>query len=70
MHQDQDQDQNALRLRFAKLQQEHQDFDVAIEAMKTSGCDILQIQRMKKKKLAIKDELTRLNSQILPDIIA
>lgn len=67
---EQDQDQNQLRLRFAKLQQEHNDYAAATEAMIQSGCDQIQIQRMKKKKLALKDELTRLGSRILPDIIA
>ena len=67
---EQDQDQNQLRLRFAKLQQEHNDYAAAIDAMAQSGCDQIQIQRMKKKKLALKDELTKLGSRILPDIIA
>lgn len=69
-NQDQDQDENILRLRFAKLQQEHNDYAAAIHAMEQSGCDQLQIQRMKKKKLAAKDELTKLGSRILPNIIA
>lgn len=69
-NQDQDQDENALRLRFAKLQQEHNDYATAIHAMEQSGCDQLQIQRMKKKKLVAKDELTKLSSRILPNIIA
>ena len=65
-----EQDQAELRLRFAKLKQEHADFDAAIEAMLQTGCNALQIQRMKKKKLAIKDLMSELEDQILPDIIA
>ena len=46
------------------------DFDAAINAMIAMGCDALQIQRMKKKKLALKDRLKNLEDRIIPDIIA
>ncbi len=59
-----------MRLQVARLRQDHADFDAAIDAMETTGCDRLQIQRMKKKKLAVKDRLQDLEDQILPDIIA
>ncbi|WP_062227413.1 YdcH family protein [Aureimonas frigidaquae] len=65
-----DQEQASLRLQVARLRQDHADFDAAIDAMETTGCDRLQIQRMKKKKLAVKDRLQDLEDQILPDIIA
>ena len=65
-----EQDQAELRLAFARLRQEHEDYDAAIGAMETTGCNSLQIQRMKKKKLAIKDKLRRVEDQIIPDIIA
>jgi len=65
-----DQDQAEIRLAVARLKQEHADFDAAINAMMTTGCDQLRIQRMKKKKLAIKDQLQELEDQIIPDIIA
>lgn len=65
-----EQEQADLRLEFARLKQEHADFDAAINAMIATGCDPLQIQRMKKKKLAVKDRLTRLEDRIIPDIIA
>ena len=42
----------------------------AINAMITVGCDALRVQRMKKKKLSIKDKITALEDQIIPDIIA
>jgi hypothetical protein len=48
----------------------HADFDAAINAMVATGCDPLQIQRMKKKKLALKDRLRALEDRIIPDIIA
>ena len=47
-----DQEQTEIRLEFAQLKQEHADFDAAINAMIAMACDPLQIQRMKKKKLA------------------
>ena len=65
-----DQDQSELRLMMARLKQEHEDYDVAINAMMQTGCDALRIQRMKKKKLVIKDKITRIEDQIIPDIIA
>lgn len=65
-----DQDDVERRLAVARMVQEHNDFDAAINAMITTKCDPLQIQRMKKKKLAIKDKLTKLESAIIPDIIA
>lgn len=65
-----EQDQADLRLLIARLKQEHADFDAAIAAMIKVGCDRLQIQRMKKKKLIIKDKLQNLETGIIPDIIA
>ena len=55
---------------LARLRHEHEDFDVAINAMIQTGCDQLRVQRMKKKKLAIKDKITEIEDQIIPDIIA
>ncbi|TNM62655.1 YdcH family protein [Aliirhizobium smilacinae] len=65
-----DQEQADNRLALAKLRQEHEDYDAAINAMIKVGCDALRVQRMKKKKLAIKDRMTQIEDQILPDIIA
>ena len=65
-----EQDQADVRLEFARLKQEHADFDAAINAMIATGCDPLQIQRMKKKKLTLKDRLKSLEDRIIPDIIA
>lgn len=65
-----EQEQVDVKLAVAKLKQEHTDYDAAIDAMIKTGCDQLQIQRMKKKKLAIKDQLQKLEDRIIPDIIA
>ncbi|AAL51478.1 hypothetical cytosolic protein [Brucella melitensis bv. 1 str. 16M] len=65
-----DQEQAEIRLAVARLKQEHADFDAAINAMIAVGCDQLRIQRMKKKKLAIKDKLQEMEDQVIPDIIA
>jgi hypothetical protein len=65
-----DQEQTEIRLEYAKLKQDHADFDAAINAMIAMGCDPLQIQRMKKKKLAFKDRIKILENKIIPDIIA
>ena len=65
-----EQEQADLRLMVARLRQEHTDYDVAINAMVAMGCEPLRIQRMKKKKLAIKDRISKLEDQIIPDIIA
>lgn len=65
-----DQEQAEVRLEFARLKQEHADFDAAINAMMTVGCDPLQIQRMKKKKLVLKDRLRVLEDRVVPDISA
>lgn len=65
-----EQEQVDIKLVVAKLKQEHADYDAAIEAMIKTGCDQLQIQRMKKKKLVLKDQLQKLEDKIIPDIIA
>lgn len=65
-----DQEQADIRLALARLRQEHEDYDAAIEAMIQTGCEALRIQRMKKKKLVIKDKMSQIEDQIVPDIIA
>jgi hypothetical protein len=65
-----DQDQAEIKLEYARLKQDHADFDAAINAMIATNCDPLQIQRMKKKKLVLKDRLMALEDKIIPDIIA
>lgn len=53
------------------LKVEHRDLDDAIDALRTRGSvDQLQIARLKKKKLVLKDQIRRLEDQLIPDIIA
>ena len=60
-----------LRTNLLKLKQEHRDLDSAIDALEVSGrADQLQLKRLKKKKLSLKDEIARIEDQLLPDIIA
>ena len=64
-------DQEALKEKLAELSQEHRDLDAAIHALVESGSgDTLLVQRLKKKKLALKDEIAILEDQLFPDIIA
>jgi hypothetical protein len=60
-----------LEAELARLKQEHRDLDTAIEALErmTTG-DQLQIQRLKKRKLVLKDRIMVLEDQLTPDIIA
>ena len=54
-----------------RLREEHSDLDSAIEALQASGAaDRLQLQRLKKRKLALRDRISFLEDQITPDIIA
>ena len=60
-----------LRESLAQLKQEHRDLDSAIEALEHSvRSDQLQVKRLKKKKLVLKDEIARVEDELLPDIIA
>ena len=61
----------ALRVRIAKLRQEHQDLDAAVHALERGqNPDQIQIMRLKKKKLILRDEIKLLEDQLTPDIIA
>ena len=60
-----------LEAELARLKQEHRDLDTAIEALERMVAgDQLQIQRLKKRKLFLKDRILRLEDQLTPDIIA
>lgn len=60
-----------LRVKLEILRREHRDLDEAIDALHARGpLDILTIQRLKKQKLALKDQITHIEDRILPDIIA
>lgn len=60
-----------MRRRLAHLTQEHGDLDAAIAALQTGAVpDQLQIARLKKRKLLLKDEIALIQDQMIPDIIA
>ena len=64
-------DQEALRRKLNDLMTEHRDLDdVIARVVEQKPFDQLQIQRLKKRKLVLKDEIARLESQLVPDIIA
>ncbi len=60
-----------LRAALAQLRQEHRDLDTAIASLEQGGnADQLQLKRLKKKKLTLKDEIALVEDQLFPDIIA
>ena len=60
-----------LRKRLAVLQTEHRDLDAAISALTGSGStDQLQIARLKKRKLRLRDQIAVMENELIPDIIA
>ncbi|MCL2469513.1 MAG: DUF465 domain-containing protein [Alphaproteobacteria bacterium] len=64
-------DQEKLRERLELLKSEHRDLDDAILALAQRAVpDMVQLARLKKRKLVLKDDITRLESELLPDIIA
>jgi len=66
-----DREEEKLRLRLHQLQDEHRDLDTAISAMSDQGVfDQLQLQRMKKRKLQLRDDISRIEDYLYPDIIA
>jgi hypothetical protein len=66
-----EEEERELRLQLARLQQEHRDLDAAISALQHSpGSDLLQVQRLKKRKLHLRDRISHIEDQLTPDIIA
>ncbi len=65
------QDREELRRELQTLLSEHRDLDDVIERISDAvPFDQLQVQRLKKRKLILKDQITRLQALLLPDIIA
>jgi hypothetical protein len=63
--------EDALRERLVELRQDHADFDAAIQAVALSPLpDMMLMSRLKRKKLALKDEIARLEDMLNPDIPA
>ena len=66
-----DEDERELESELARLQQEHRDLDAAIDALHQSPApDLLRLQRLKKRKLQLRDRIAFIEDQITPDIIA
>lgn len=64
-------DQSRLKEKLIELTNQHTELDDAIERINEKiPFDQVKLQRLKKRKLVLKDEIKKLNSQILPDIIA
>lgn len=60
-----------LRVKLEVLRREHRDLDEAIHALESrSTSDILTIRRLKKQKLALRDQIRMIEDRLLPDIIA
>jgi len=60
-----------MRKKLAILKTEHRDLDAAIDALRESGStDQLQIARLKKRKLGLRDQIELIEDALLPDIIA
>ncbi|WP_419253343.1 YdcH family protein [Caulobacter sp. ErkDOM-YI] len=66
-----DESDQAIERRLSILREEHQDLDAAVQALEDRPQpDMLQVARLKKKKLALKDKIGRLEDMLMPDIIA
>ena len=64
-------EQEALRQRLAELELEHRDLDDVIARLtERAPYDQLQLQRLKKRKLILKDQISHIEGELLPDIIA
>jgi hypothetical protein len=60
-----------MRKRLEALRLEHRDLDVAIDALSANGAaDQLQVARLKKRKLLLRDQISMLEDYLIPDIIA
>ena len=64
-------DVEAIKAKLEALRIEHRDLDEVIDRLiESAPFDQLQLQRLKKRKLGLKDQITKLESQLIPDIIA
>jgi hypothetical protein len=64
-------DRDSLLRQLHELRSEHRDLDTVIARLAVDGVlDQLQVQRLKKRKLLLKDEIARLESRLIPDSIA
>jgi hypothetical protein len=66
-----EQERSDFEAELARLRQEHRDLDSAIEALQASpGKDVIQVQRLKKRKLVLRDRIGFIEDQLTPDIPA
>ena len=66
-----DLDVEALKAKLSALKSEHRDLDEVIARLaERAPFDQLQLQRLKKRKLLLKDQISKIESELLPDIIA
>ncbi|WP_421999738.1 YdcH family protein [Reyranella sp.] len=64
-------DAQVIKAKLEALKSEHRDLDEVIDRLiEKPPFDQLQLQRLKKRKLGLKDEILRLESRLIPDIIA
>jgi len=64
-------DEEDLKQKLIALKEEHRDLDDALTALNRVGTfDQVQLQRLKKKKLLIRDEISKIEGKLVPDIIA
>ncbi len=63
-------DRESMFRRLHEMRSEHRDLDTVIARFAAERIDQLQVQRLKKRKLKLKDEIIRLESRLVPDIIA
>lgn len=65
-------EEEVLRLKLGELKRRHRSLDDAIAALEGTmmGRDSLDLRRLKKEKLALRDEIARIEDRLLPDIIA
>jgi hypothetical protein len=64
-------EEGVLRAELARLEEEHRDLDAAILALeRLAAFDRLQLQRLKKRKLSLKDRIAHIEDTLTPDLIA
>ncbi len=65
-----DEGQRELARRLSELESEHRSLDQVVSQLHIEGADMLRIQRLKRHKLQLRDEISRIRNQLYPNIIA